>query len=348
MDATASPSPLLDIRDLHASFRGPKGYSEAVRGVDLTLEAGKVLGIVGESGSGKSVTMMALLQLLPATSRITGSARFKGRELIGMPHEDIRRIRGKQIGVVFQDPLTAFNPVITIGEQIAEAIELHDSSISHRAALSEAEHLLDMVAIPQPGSRIRQYAHEFSGGMRQRAMIAMAIANRPALLIADEPTTALDVTVQAQILDLMQELRETLGIGLVLITHDLGVVAGSADEIAVMYGGRIVERGTADDLFRERRHPYTRGLLDAIPKMVDMPESLTPIEGTPPSIWARPTGCSFHPRCRFATERCRHEDPMLRMVGATYSACHHAEDLPAIAGPASAASQTREFTETGL
>ena len=222
--------PLLDIRDLRISFRGPDGtWSEALRGVDLSLERGGVLGVVGESGSGKSIAMMAFLQLLPRGARISGSARFNGEELIGMAPSRIRQIRGKNIGCIFQDPLSAFNPVLTIGSQIAEAIRLHDRSVSRREALKEAERLFEMVSIPQPARRVRQYPHEFSGGMRQRAMIAMALANRPELIIADEPTTALDVTVQAQILDLLADLRKELGIGLVMITHDLGVVAGIAD-----------------------------------------------------------------------------------------------------------------------
>lgn len=325
--------PLLEIKGLRASFRGSNGYAEAVRGIDLTLQPGKVLGIVGESGSGKSVSMMALLQLLPAGSLVTGSAKFGGRELVGMAPGDIRRIRGKQIGVIFQDPLTAFNPVLTIGEQIAEAIRLHDASVSRKQGLERAEHLLDSVAIPQPRRRVSQYPHEFSGGMRQRAMIAMAIANSPQLLIADEPTTALDVTVQAQILDLLQRLREELGIGLVLITHDLGVVAGSADEIAVMYGGRIVERGQVEDVFYRTRHPYTRGLLRAMPNIEDDGENLTPIEGTPPSIWARPGGCAFHPRCVNAQAICATDDPELRPAQATLSACHFADRLPQLQAP---------------
>lgn len=321
--------PLLEMKDLRASFKGNNGYVEAVRGVDLTLQPGKVLGIVGESGSGKSVTMMALLQLLPHGSRVTGSASFQGRELVGMPQSEIRAIRGKHIGVIFQDPLTAFNPVLTIGDQISEAIRLHDGTVSKRQGLERAAHLLDSVAIPQASRRVNQYPYEFSGGMRQRAMIAMAIANNPKLLIADEPTTALDVTVQAQILDLLHRLREDLGIGLVLITHDLGVVAGAADDIAVMYGGRIVESGAVEDIFYRTRHPYTRGLLQAMPKIdADEEQDLIAVEGTPPSIWNRPSGCSFHPRCPKAQDICVTTDPPLHATQATASACHFAEILP--------------------
>ncbi|WP_163851397.1 ABC transporter ATP-binding protein [Pseudooceanicola aestuarii] len=326
--------PLLDIRDLRISFRAHGGqWAEALRGVDLSVEPGKVLGVVGESGSGKSIAMMAFLQLLPGGTRVTGSARFRGEDLIGMTPARIRRIRGKSIGCVFQDPLSAFNPVIPIGTQIAEAIRLHDRSVSRRAALKEAERLFEMVAIPQPARRVRQYPHEFSGGMRQRAMIAMALANRPDLLIADEPTTALDVTVQAQILDLLADLRRDLGIGMVLITHDLGVVAGIADEIAVMYGGRVVERGGTDAVFYDTAHPYTAGLIGAVPTL-DGTSTLRQIEGTPPSIFDRPEGCSFHPRCDRAQPRCARQDPALRAEGATARACHfplsppHADPAP--------------------
>ena len=319
--------PLLEIADLRAAFPGPGGPVEAVRGVDFTLDAGEVLGIVGESGSGKSVAMMALLQLLPEQATVTGSARYKGRELIGMAPRDIRSLRGKDIGCVFQDPLSAFNPVLTIGAQIVEAIRLHDRRISRRAALSRAVELLASVSIPEPDRRARQYPHEFSGGMRQRAMIAMALANDPALLIADEPTTALDVTVQAQILDLLRDLAQSRGIGMVLITHDLGVVAGMARDIAVMYGGRVVEAGTADDIFYHTGHPYTRGLIAAMPKLDRIEEELTPIEGTPPSIFARPPGCSFAPRCEFAQPACTRTDPKLRQIGATLTACLRAEEI---------------------
>jgi oligopeptide/dipeptide ABC transporter ATP-binding protein len=320
-------APLLEIRDLRAAFPGLSGPVEAVRGVDFTLEAGEVLGIVGESGSGKSVAMMALLQLLPTQATVAGSARFQGRELIGMDRRDIGRIRGRDIGCIFQDPLSAFNPVVTIGAQIVEAIRLHDNRISRRAAMTRAVELLASVSIPEPDRRAHQYPHEFSGGMRQRAMIAMALANDPALLIADEPTTALDVTVQAQILDLLQDLARDRGIGMVLITHDLGVVAGMARDIAVMYGGRIVETGTAEDIFYRTAHPYTRGLIDAMPKLDRIGETLTPIEGTPPSIFNRPPGCSFAPRCKLAQDACRKNDPALRKVGATWTACLRAEEI---------------------
>lgn len=322
--------PLLEITGLRAAFPGPDGPAEAVRGVDFRLEPGKVLGIVGESGSGKSVAMMALLQLLPEQAIVSGSARLSGQELIGMKPTQMRHIRGRRIGCIFQDPLSAFNPVLTIGAQIVEAIRLHDRKISHRAAWDSAEQLLVSVAIPQPSLRMGQYPHEFSGGMRQRAMIAMALANKPDLLIADEPTTALDVTVQAQILDLLKRLVQEQGIGMVLITHDLGVVAGMADEIAVMYGGRVVERGGVEAVFYETRHPYTRGLINAMPKLDHPTDTLVAIDGTPPSIWARPEGCSFAPRCTFADRQCANADPRLRQIGATYSACLRADALAAM------------------
>ena len=318
---------LLDVTGLRVRFRGPMGEAEAVRGVSLSVDEGEVLGIVGESGSGKSVTMMAALQLLPAGARIEGSAVFGGRQLVGMGGEEIRRIRGKEIGCIFQDPLSAFNPVMTIGDQIAEAIRLHEA-VAQRAALDRAAGLLEMVSIPEPRRRLAQYPFEFSGGMRQRAMIAMALANQPKLLIADEPTTALDVTVQAQILELLQKLRSELGLAIVLITHDLGVVAGMADRIAVMYGGRIVEEGPVDPVFYETAHPYTRGLIAAIPSPDRPAGELTSIEGTPPSIWARPKGCAFHPRCLVATDICRSDDPVLRDASGTAAACHHAGAVP--------------------
>ncbi|MDO9526165.1 MAG: ABC transporter ATP-binding protein [Gemmobacter sp.] len=320
-------APLLEVTGLTTTFGTGGKRASAVRGLDFTLEPGKVLGIVGESGSGKSVAMMSMLQLLAPSAKVTGSAIYKGRDLITMGPRDIRKIRGKEIGCIFQDPLSAFNPVKTIGHQIVEAILLHDSKISKRAATEHATSLLADVAIPQPGERLGQYPHEFSGGMRQRAMIAMALANGPNLLIADEPTTALDVTVQAQILDLLRKLTEERGIATILITHDLGVVAGMADEIMVMYAGRVVERGSAEAIFYDTRHPYTRGLIAAMPKLDGPGEILRAIEGTPPSIWTRPPGCSFAPRCSFAIEACRTTEPGLRRVGETETACMRAEEL---------------------
>jgi peptide/nickel transport system ATP-binding protein len=323
----AMAEPLLAIRDLRISFATRAGPALAVAGIDIALNAGGVLGVVGESGSGKSVSVLGVLGLLPPSALVTGSARFRGQELLTMPQPALRAIRGARIGMIFQDPLTALNPVLQIGEQIVEAIRIHHRDVSRKAAMARAVELLELVSIPQPRERARQYPHEFSGGMRQRAMIAMAMANEPELLIADEPTTALDVTVQAQILEVLQGLRARLGIALILITHDLGVVAGMADTVAVMYAGRIVERGGVDALFEASRHPYTRGLLAALPKLDAGDQPLVGIEGRPPSLSDRPAGCAFHPRCPLAQDRCRTEEPVLRPVGATWSACHFADTL---------------------
>ena len=326
-----SAAPILEVRDLEVFFATSHGSVEAVRGVDLTLAAGDVLGIVGESGSGKSVTMRAVLGLLPPTARIRGSVRFHGQELLGRSRRLLRALRGKRIGMIFQDPMTALNPVITIGEQIVEAIRIHDRAISHSKALARAVELLELVAIPFPERRVRQYPHEFSGGMRQRAVIAMAMANGPELLIADEPTTALDVTVQAQILDVLARLRVERGVSLALITHDLGVVAGMADHIAVMYAGRVVERGPVNEVFYRPRHPYTRGLLAATPRIEGEVVRLRAIEGSPPSLARRPSGCAFHPRCPLADgRRCVTEEPVLREVDGAFAACHYAEAMPSL------------------
>jgi oligopeptide/dipeptide ABC transporter ATP-binding protein len=324
---TPEHGPLLEVRDLHVSFRVRGGEVEAVRGVDFTLDKGQVLGIVGESGSGKSVAMLAVMGLLPPVATVTGSVRFHGREIRGLPSRELQSLRGKRVAMIFQDPLTSLNPVVTVGMQIAEMIRLHDREVSNKQAIERATELLDLVSIPQPNQRVHQYPHEFSGGMRQRVMIAMAVANNPELLIADEPTTALDVTIQAQILDVLARLRETLGIGLVLITHDLGVVAGTADNIAVMYSGRVVERGAVDDLFYRCRHPYTRGLLASLPKLDQSTDRLVSIEGTPPSLATRPSGCAFAPRCPQAVEKCQHEDPAIRPIDGLDVACHLAETL---------------------
>jgi peptide/nickel transport system ATP-binding protein len=320
--------PLLAVRDLRVAFATRAGPVEAVAGIDVDLEAGRVLGVVGESGSGKSVSMLGVLGLLPKSATVTGSALFRGQELLGMAPQALQAIRGARIGMIFQDPLTALNPVLRVGEQIVEAIRIH-RDVSRKAAMARAVDLLDLVSIPQPRERVQQYPHEFSGGMRQRVMIAMAMANEPELLIADEPTTALDVTVQAQILEVLQSLRANLGIGLILITHDLGLVAGMADAVAVMYAGRIVERGSVDAVFDDPRHPYTRGLLAALPTLDAGDAPLVGIEGRPPSLRDRPPGCAFHPRCALAEARCRVERPTLRFVGSTWCACHLADAAPA-------------------
>jgi oligopeptide/dipeptide ABC transporter ATP-binding protein len=321
----ADGAPLLEIRGLTVTLGS--GH-DAVRGVDLTLHAGKVLGIVGESGSGKSMSMLAAMGLAPPKARIGGSVRYRGEELVGAPARRLRELRGEKMALIFQDPLTALNPVLTVGDQIAEAVRLHHADVSRKEAAVRAVELLKLVAVPQPERRARQYPHEFSGGMRQRAMIAMAVANNPEVLIADEPTTALDVTVQAQILEVLQRLRETLGVGLVLITHDLGVVAGAADTVAVMYGGKVVETGAVDDIFYGTAHPYTRGLLASLPRL-DRGGKLVPIAGSPPSVINRPSGCPFHPRCPHVQSVCVSDEPALRPAGRTWSACHFAELLDA-------------------
>ncbi|MEO3997016.1 ABC transporter ATP-binding protein [Mesorhizobium sp. CAU 1732] len=325
-------APLLEVRDLAVTFSARhRAELQAVCGVDLVVEAGQLHGIVGESGSGKSVTMMAVMGLLSSGARVTGSVKLQGEELIGRSQRFMRRVRGARIGYIFQDPMTALNPLLTVGNQISEAIRIHDRKITRRSADARAVDLLRLVSIPIPERRATQYPHEFSGGMRQRAVIAMAMANEPALLIADEPTTALDVTIQAQIMDLLERLRAEKGVGLVLVTHDLGVVAGAASAVSIMYSGRVVERGHVDEVFAWPRHPYTRGLLASLPQLERRLARLTAIPGSPPPIGNRPAGCSFHPRCTFAVDRCRTEMPALRRIGATEAACHRAEEFGPLA-----------------
>ena len=262
-------APVLEITGLEVTFPTPEGPVSAVRGVDLTLEPQKVLGVVGESGSGKTVTMLAVLGLLPGSATVSGSVKYRGRELVGLQPRELRKLRGSAIAMIFQDPKTSLNPVQTIGHQIVEGIRILHPEVSRKEASKRAVELLDLVGIPQPDRRIRDYPHQFSGGMCQRAMIAMAVANDPDVLVADEPTTALDVTIQAQILDLLRSIRQEKGVAIVLISHDLGVVAGLADDVAVMYAGRVVERGAVDDVYGQARHPYTRGLLASVPRLTD-------------------------------------------------------------------------------
>lgn len=314
--------PIFRIRDLRVIF-GQRGIkTEAVRGIDLHVNAGEVLGIVGESGSGKSVGMLSSIGLNPAGSTVEGSVTYKGRELVGMPRADLRKLRGARIAMIFQDPLSSLNPVMSVGDQLAEALLLHDRNLSKRAALERAKDLLALVAIPQPDRRLKQYPHEFSGGMRQRVMIAMAVANNPDLLIADEPTTALDVTVQAQIMEVLRELRERLRIGLILITHDLGVLAGHTDRVAVVYAGQVVEEAGIDDLFARPEHPYTQGLIASVPDMSHEKERLFSIDGTPPPLGRLPGGCAFHPRCTQAQDICRKLAPDFRGIPGHRARCH--------------------------
>ena len=310
--AGSSSEPYLVVDDLTVRFPTADGLVQAVTGMSYTLEQGKTLGIVGESGSGKSVSSMAIMGLHDyKRTRMSGSIRVGGREVIGLSSEKMRSIRGGDVAMIFQDPLTSLHPFYSIGSQISEAYRAHNS-VSKSQARAKAIEMLDRVGIPQPKSRVDDFPHQFSGGMRQRAMIAMALVNDPKLLIADEPTTALDVTVQAQILDLLRRLRAELGMALVIVTHDLGVVAQTAEEVAVMYAGRIVERAPTATIFRGPEHPYTWGLLRSIPRL-DTPRDvpLVAIEGSPPSPLARPSGCSFHPRCPHVREPHRRIDPPL-------------------------------------
>ena len=316
---------LLELRDLQVRFPTDDGVVKAVDGVSLSLKAGQVMGVVGESGSGKSVSWLSTMGLLdPAHTQITGEAIFEGRNLIELDQSELQSVRGKQISMIFQDPMTSLHPYYRVGDQIAEAILAHEKSMSSGDASKRAVEMLDLVGIPQPADRAKQFPHEFSGGMRQRAMIAMALALDPAVLIADEPTTALDVTVQAQILDLISRLREEFNTAVVIITHDLGVVAEHCDEIAVMYAGRIVEYGKADDIYYRAHHPYTWGLLASIPRLDDIAGSaLTPIRGAPPSMIHVPSGCAFHPRCPYVMDVCKVERPNLLDEGGIHaSACH--------------------------
>jgi peptide/nickel transport system ATP-binding protein len=290
-----------------------------------------VLAVVGESGSGKSVTALTIMGLLVRSARATGSIVFDGREILGLREKEMRTIRGKDIAMIFQDPMTALNPVFTIGDQIAEAIRVHNPSMSKRAAIDRAAELLNLVGVPEPKRRVKQYPHEFSGGMRQRAMIAMAIANDPKMLIADEPTTALDVTIQAQVLEVMKMAQDATGAAMLLITHDLGVVAGIADRVQVMYAGRLFETGSADDIFYRSRNPYTLGLLQSVPRINARTEDrLRTIPGSPPSLLHPPAGCPFRPRCPYAIDICRQSVPELYPVETEQhcSRCHRASELP--------------------
>ncbi|TDE09146.1 ABC transporter ATP-binding protein [Jiangella asiatica] len=326
---------LLRVEDLHVDFPTDDGVVRAVRGVSYSLNAGEVLGIVGESGSGKSVSSMAVLGLLPKSARIRGSIRFRGDDVLGMSQPAQRSLRGRRIAMIFQDPMTAMNPVHTIGDQLAEAVLSHEL-MPRRKAMARAEEALALVGIPQPKTRLRSYPHEFSGGMRQRAMIAMAIINSPDVIIADEPTTALDVTVQAQILEKLIEVKDAVGAAIVLITHDLGVVAGMAHRVLVMYAGRAVEIGETDEVFYNARMPYTAGLLGSIPSLEAQDASrLRPIKGAPPSLINLPTGCPFSPRCPLATDICREQEPALLPTDSMghVAACHHWDELAGVDDP---------------
>ena len=314
---------MLEVKDLHTSFFTTSGEVKAVNGVSFNLDEGRVLGIVGESGSGKSVTAYSILQILTHPGRIvSGSIKFRGEELVGKSDEEMRKIRGNKISIIFQDPMTSLNPTFTIGNQLREAIMLHTNR-NREEANTRAVEMLRLVGISEPEKRIHQYAFELSGGMRQRVMIAMALACEPDILIADEPTTALDVTIQAQILELMMELQKKLGMAIIMITHDMGVIASMCDEVIVMYAGNICERGTADALFYNPLHEYTKGLMRSIPDMSDDDKQrLIPISGTPVDLLNLPKGCPFAPRCDAAMKICLSERPREYWVGVDHlSAC---------------------------
>jgi oligopeptide/dipeptide ABC transporter ATP-binding protein len=327
----ATNEAVLSVRNLSVEFSTDDGVLKAVDNVSYDLNAGETLGIVGESGSGKSVSSMAILGLLPKSAKISGDVLFRGQSILGRPESELRSYRGNKIAMVFQDALASLNPVMTIGKQITEAIQVHDDKISALQARERVVELLDIVGIPEPGRRVDQYPHEFSGGMRQRAMIAMSIANEPDVLIADEPTTALDVTIQAQVMEVFERIQERTSSSLLLITHDLGVIAGVADRVMVMYAGRQVELGSVDDVFYRTGHPYAQGLLASLPRV----DGNTPgrrlhrIKGQPPSLVFLPPGCAFNPRCPYAKPgTCDIARPEMHNIGFAHtSACHFADEL---------------------
>ncbi|GFR36090.1 ABC transporter ATP-binding protein [Thermobrachium celere] len=327
---------LLEIKNLRTSFFTHVGEVQAVRGVSFHLDKGEALGIVGESGSGKSITMMSVMRLLADNGKIVeGEILFEGRDLAKLSENEMQKIRGNEIGMIFQDPMTSLNPVLTIGDQLMEPLIKH-KKMTKEKAFERAVHMLELVGIPSPKSRMSQYPHEFSGGMRQRVMIAMALACEPKLLIADEPTTALDVTIQAQILELMKELKQKINTSIILITHDLGVVADLCSRINVMYGGLIAETGSTRDIFYNPKHPYTWGLLNSVPNPKNLvKERLKPIDGQPPDLLKPPAGCPFAPRCQYAMRICMTHRPPLFEVGEGHKAAcwlNH-KDAPKVEAP---------------
>ena len=328
------PEPVLSIRNLVVEFRTEDGVVHAVDDISYDVYPGETLGIVGESGSGKSVSTMSILGLIPQPpGRIaSGTAMFKGKDLLKMKKRELRRVRGDEVAMIFQDPMTSLNPVLKVGYQLGEAIKTHYPKERDEKVKQRVIDLLRLVGVPNPDTRYNQYPHEFSGGMRQRAMIAMSIANSPSLLIADEPTTALDVTIQAQVLEVLKRVQAETEAATILITHDLGIVAELCERVIVMYGGKIVEHGDVHTIFQNPRHPYTIGLMDSLPKLTEDEEWLRPIPGQPPSLINRPPGCAFHPRCFLSQGRlpCREDVPALRAIdgGSDHkSACHFAEEL---------------------
>ncbi|WP_338704253.1 ABC transporter ATP-binding protein (plasmid) [Streptomyces sp. Q6] len=319
---------LLEVRDLHVEFKTRDGVARAVNGVSYSVDAGETLAVLGESGSGKSVTAQAVMGILPSPpGRVTaGEVVFQGRDLLKLKESERRKVRGAEMAMVFQDALSSLNPVLSVGDQLGEMFMVH-RGMSKKDARAKAVELMDRVRIPAAKERVKQYPHQFSGGMRQRIMIAMALALEPALIIADEPTTALDVTVQAQVMELLAELQHEYHMGLILITHDLGVVADVADRIAVMYAGRIVEQAPVREIYKAPAHPYTRGLLDSIPRLDQKGQQLYAIKGLPPNLMSIPPGCAFHPRCPMAQDICRTDEPRLnKLDNYRQSACHFWEE----------------------
>ena len=321
--AAGAEENVLEVKDLHTSFFTDSGEVQAVNGVSFNLGRGKILGVVGESGSGKSVTAYSIMQILASTGKVVkGEILFNGENILNYNKKQMDEFRGEKCSIIFQDPMTSLNPTFTVGWQLREALRLHTQYKTRSAANRRAIELLEMVGVNEPESRIKQYPFELSGGMRQRVMIAMALACEPDILIADEPTTALDVTIQAQILELMKDLQKKLGMAIILVTHDLCVIASMCDEIIVMYGGRVCERGTADDIFYHPCHEYTKGLLRSIPNVDNMKEKLVPIGGSPINMLAMPKGCAFCPRCENALKVCLDQEPEeLQMPDGHYAAC---------------------------
>ena len=336
---------VLAVDDLSVAFPTDDGVVRAVRNVSYSLKPREVLGIVGESGSGKSVSSMAVMGLLPGTAKITGSIKFRDQELVGRSYKQMQGLRNNSIAMIFQDPMTSLNPVFTIGWQLAEAYRAHHD-VSKKVAWAKAVEALELVGIPEPVRRAKQYPHEFSGGMRQRVVIAMAIINDPDVIIADEPTTALDVTVQAQILETLLRIRDETDAAIVMITHDLGVVAGMVDRVQVMYAGTVVESGPVEELFENPRMPYTVGLLGSLPNPAMLGQRLTPIVGTPPSLINLPTGCSFSPRCPLVVDECREVEPALAPTDTAnhFGRCHRWQHLATLDAP----EKVFEHDEIGL
>jgi oligopeptide transport system ATP-binding protein len=322
-------APVLQVKDLQTHFFTKSGVVKAVDGVSFEVAEGEFMGLVGESGCGKSMTALSIMRLVPSPPGriVAGEILLEGRNVLNFSDAEMRQIRGNHIGMVFQEPMTSLNPVLTIGRQITESLELH-LHLDRRQALTRAAELLELVGIPEPAKRLSHYPHQFSGGMRQRVIIAIGLSCNPKLLLADEPTTALDVTVQAQVLELIDKLRQELGLAVLLITHNLGVVARYVDQVKIMYAGKIVEQGSARDIYKSPKHPYTRGLLGSVPRLDDTSSRLIPIEGMPPHLGQLPAGCAFRARCTHAVDRCAREAPQLQSVAPGHdAACWESDHL---------------------